>query len=79
MKLKLMTRMVIIVMLIEVIQSVITKLMVETDRLQTIRGRLMHSTIPVIIAFILNVFRSGLSTNPPSMLAMDRTKKMNEK
>ena len=74
-----MTTMFIITTFMEAKKRVTMRLIVETDKLHSIKG--MPKPIPkhVITALILKVFNSHLITNPPKMLAIDLTKKIKEK
>ena len=76
---KLITTMFIITTLIEAKKRVTMRLVVETDKLHSIKAPPKPTPIPIITALILKVFKSHLITKPPKMLAMDLTKKINEK
>lgn len=55
------------------------RLVVETVKLQSIKATPKPIPKPVTTTLILKVFKTHLITNPPTILAMDLTKKMKEK
>jgi hypothetical protein len=69
----------IITKLTEAKKRVTIRLAVETDKLQIIKAPPKLNPEPVITALIVKVFKSHLIMNPPKMLPMDLTKKINEK